>query len=137
MDFRRLDGKIVDIRMTGPEWAKMAFDGVVESVAEGDLLTVFVLDHDQHPRYVAVEVGGLEKAEHWMRSFVLPLVSEVGAPAVVLVVNRPGGLTLPEPADLPVWQELRRTCLGAKVKLLDLLILSEHRWRSMAETAEE
>jgi hypothetical protein len=121
-------------RVTGPDQAVAAFRRLVHGEVERSLLGALVLDRWQCLCGVYTTDGGAEEAADWLRDGVLPALPYPGPRAAVLVVSRPGGSTLPRPGEAAALRDAAEQCRANGVVLLDVLIVSGHRWRSLSET---
>jgi hypothetical protein len=121
-------------RVTGPDQAVAAFRCLVHGELDRPLLSTLVLDRWQRLRGVYTTAGGAEEAADWLRDRVLPALPHPGPSAAVLVVSRPGGSTLPQPGEAAALRDAAGQCRSHGVVLLDVLIVSGHRWRSLSET---
>jgi DNA repair protein RadC len=124
-----------DLRVTGPEQAMAAFRYLAQADAGRASLAALVLDQSQRVCSASIATThSIADALNWLSDFVLAGTSDASPRAVVLVVNRPGGSTVPGLCELTVWRDATYLCRSRGVILLDVLIVSGHRWRSLAET---
>lgn len=121
-------------RVTGPDQAVAAFRCLVDGELGYPLLATLVLDRWQRVCGVSTTAGSAEDAADWLRDRVLPALPQPDPSAAVLVASRPGGSTLPRPSEAAALREAAVQCRSHGVVLLDVLILSGHRWRSLSET---
>lgn len=121
-------------RVTGPDQAVAAFRCLVHGEADRPLLGTLVLDRWQRLCGVYTTAGGAEETADWLRDSVLPALHHPGPRAAVLVMSRPGGSTVPRPGETVASRDAAEQCRSHGVVLLDVLIVSGHRWRSLSET---
>jgi len=98
------------------------------------VLATLVLDPWQRLCGVYTTAGGAEDAADWLRDRILAPFPHRVPSAAVLVVSRPGGSTLLQPGEAAALQNAAKQYRAHGIALLDVLILSGHRWRSLSET---
>jgi RadC-like JAB domain len=125
-------GHLGELRITGPDHAVAAFRCILQADAGGQLLVALVLDQSQRLRGTCMTTRAAEEASSWLWESVLPAIPDDGPTAIVLIASRPDGSTVPTPDEVAAWREATElsTCHG--VALLDLLIVSGQRWRSLS-----
>jgi DNA repair protein RadC len=104
--------------------------------ADQAALAVLILDPSQQVCAVRTSASSLLDAAKWLDDCILADPLAASRRGLVLLVNRPGGSTVPTPCDLAASQDARAVCRSRGVLLLDVLIVSGHRWRSLAETCD-
>ncbi|MGJ5643513.1 RadC family protein [Formosa sp. S-31] len=65
----------------------------------------------------------------------LKMALEVGATALILIHNHPSGTLKPSTADKQITQKLKTAALSLDIKVLDHVIITEHRYFSFADEA--
>jgi hypothetical protein len=125
---------LAEHRVTGPDQALAAFRCLARADGVGDMLAALVLDRWQRICRLCVTPGGAEEVADWLRDRVLPAIPRHVPSAVVLIVSRPGDSTVPGSFELAAWRGATGMCRPHGVVLLDVLIVSGHRWRSLSET---
>lgn len=116
-------------RVAGPDDAVMAVGWAVDV---GRTATVFLLlDAGRHVTDVRV-LGGLLATENLDRA--IEVLRGRRESSIVVAAVSPGRPTLPSADEREAWRRLRWRCADGGVRVLDCLIISGHRWRSLAET---
>ena len=125
-----------ELRVRGPEEALSAIrmSGLDPS---SEHLAVICLQPDQRVALV-VDIEG-NRSKGWADSLEHVLVNAIPADgtSIVLVSCRVRGPTLPRSDELDAWRRLRSSLGEADIPLLDWLIVSGDRWRSLAEVDGE
>jgi hypothetical protein len=128
------DNGLCERPVTGPDQAVAAFRCLVNCEPDRPLLAILVLDRWQRLCGVFATAGGAQESADWLRDSVLPaLPHHPGPNAAFLVVSRPGGSTLQRSGEAAAWRDAAEQCRAHGVVLLDVLIVSGHRWRSLSE----
>ena len=118
----------------GPDDAIAALRLTVED-PEAELIAALVCDAEHRlltaPVFEATRLDAAPK----VLSLLLQAVEGMVLPGIVLAIYRPGGSTYVTPAELDLLDRLFDLCDDTDADLLDVFIVSGHRWRSVAELA--
>jgi hypothetical protein len=118
----------------GPDDAMAALRISVGEV-DGELIAALVCDADHRlltaPIFEGAPLDGAPK----VLSILLQAVEGMVLPGIVLAVYRPGDSTYVTPDELELLEDLFDQCDGTDADLLDVFIVSGHRWRSITELA--
>jgi DNA repair protein RadC len=96
-----------------------------------EALAVICLDPDRYVRAILV-IAGAPTDESWSGlDHVLRCALAGRARGVVFASLRPGSTTLPRRGDVEMWRSMGSALASGGVPLLDWLIVSGRRWRSL------
>jgi hypothetical protein len=131
MPFEHLDRK----RITSPELARDAFHLVFGNHRwpTCPLVGVLLLDERQHILR-GLSFGGEVEAVPKLLDRTLPGEHRTAARSMVIAFYQPGAATSPTSTALRAHERLSVWCHEAGLELLDVLVMSEHRWRSLVES---
>jgi hypothetical protein len=105
--------------------------------ADRELIAALVCDAEHRlltaPVFEATRLDAAPK----VLSLLLQAVEGMVLPGIVLAVYRPGGSTYLTPAELDLLDGLFDLCedSDSDAELLDVFVISGHRWRSICELA--
>lgn len=125
-------GQLGALRVTSPDHAAAAFQRILQGDAGRQRLVALVLDRSQRVRGTCMTTRPVEAASNWLDESVLPAIPDDGPTAIVLASSRPDGSTVPRPDEIAAWRDAAELCGCHGVVLLDLVIVSGHRWRSLS-----